>query len=135
MDEMYINHFAVWVAAVANMVLGAIWYSPALFYSAWKDEAGLRDEQVQQMNPAKTYGLAFLAALIISYNLAAFLGDSSTTASWGATAGFLAGFGFSTMALWAIALFEQKSIKYVLINGGYVTVAFTVMGFVLGVWR
>ena len=132
---MYINHLAVIVAAVANMIVGAIWYSPALFYNAWKREAGVTDEMISSAKPAKLYGLGFLAALIIAYNLAAFLGDAETTASWGATAGFLAGFGFSAMALWAISLFELRSAKYFLINGGYVTVAFTVMGFIIGVWR
>ena len=135
MEEMYINHLAVWAAAVANMIVGALWYSPVLFYNAWKKEAGLSDDQIAQMNPAKTYGLAFLAAVVIAYNLAAFLGDAGTTATWGATAGFLAGFGFSAMAFWAIALFEQRSFRYVLINGGYITIVFTVMGLIIGVWR
>lgn len=135
MENLMINHLAVIVAAVANMIVGAIWYSPKLFYESWKREAGVTDAKVEGMNPAKTYGLSFLAALVIAYNLAAFLGDESTTASWGATAGFLSGFGFAAMALWAISLFEQRSGKYFLINGGYVVVAFTVMGLIIGAWR
>jgi hypothetical protein len=34
-----------------------------------------------------------------------------------------------------IALFERRSWKYVAINAGYMTVAFVVMGFILGAWR
>jgi hypothetical protein len=33
-----------------------------------------------------------------------------------------------------ISLFERKSWRYVLINGGYLTLALTVMGLILGVW-
>jgi hypothetical protein len=53
----------------------------------------------------------------------------------GATAGFLAGFGWCFMGIGMIALFERKPWSYVLINGGYLTVALTVMGLVLGAWR
>ena len=135
MEQLYINHIAVFVCAIANLALGALWYSPALFYKAWLKETGLNAEQLEKANPAKTYGLAFILALVISYNLAFFLGDAQTSAVWGATAGFLAGFGFSTLIFAIIALFEQKSWKYIFINGGFITIYFTLIGFILGVWR
>ena len=78
---------------------------------------------------------AFLFALIISYNLAFFLGDANTDVVWGTTAGFLAGFGWSTLIFAIVALFEQRSWKYIFINGGYITVYFTLIGFILGIWR
>lgn len=135
MENLYINHLAVVVCALANLALGALWYSPILFYQGWANETGLSEAQLSKSNPAKTYGLAFLFALAISYNLAFFLGDANTTATWGATAGFLAGFGFATLSFAIIALFEQRSWKYIFINGGYITVYFTLIGFILGAWR
>ena len=135
MEGLVINHFAVWAAAVANMIVGALWYSPVLFFERWKRAAGVTDEMIENANMGKTYGLSFLMALIIAYNLAAFLGEASTTATWGATAGFLAGFGFAGAMSTAIALFEQKTGSYILVNGGYIIVCFTVMGFIIGVWR
>ncbi|MBL8099008.1 MAG: DUF1761 domain-containing protein [Anaerolineales bacterium] len=135
MESLYINHLAVFVCAILNLALGALWYSPILFYKGWLAETKLTEEQLAKQNPAKTYGLAFLFSLIISYNLAFFLGDSATDAIWGATAGFLAGFGWSTLIFAIIALFEQKSWKYIFINGGFITVYFTLIGFILGLWR
>jgi len=135
MENLYINHLAVFICAIANLALGALWYSPILFYRAWLNETKLSEEQLAKSSPAKTYGLAFLFALVISYNLAFFLGDNQTTAVWGTTAGFLAGFGWSTLIFAIIALFEQRSWKYIFINGGYITVYFTLIGFILGVWR
>ena len=135
MENLYINHLAVFVCAILNLALGALWYSPILFYKGWLSETKLTEEQLAKQNPAKTYGLAFLFSLIISYNLAFFLGDANTTAIWGATAGFLAGFGWSTLIFAIIALFEQKSWKYIFINGGFITVYFTLIGFILGIWR
>ncbi|KXK14206.1 MAG: hypothetical protein UZ14_CFX002001274 [Chloroflexi bacterium OLB14] len=135
MENLYINHLAVFVCAILNLALGALWYSPILFYKSWLAETKLTEEQLTKQNPAKTYGFAFLFSLIISYNLAFFLGDSATDAVWGATAGFLAGFGWSTLIFAIIALFEQKSWKYIFINGGFTTVYFSLIGFILGIWR
>ncbi len=135
MENLYINHLAVFVCAILNLALGALWYSPLLFYKGWLSETKLSEEQLATSNPAKIYGLTFLFALAISYNLAFFLGDSQTRLLWGATAGFLAGFGFSTLVFAIIALFERRSWKYIFINGGFITVYFTLIGFILGFWR
>ena len=34
-----------------------------------------------------------------------------------------------------VALFERRPLSYHLINGGYLTIAFVVMGLILGLWR
>jgi hypothetical protein len=135
MDQFYINHWAVLVCAAANLLLGALWYSPLLFYKAWMKENNFTDEDIKKVNPAKTYIITFLFSVIISYNLAFFLGDGKTDMAWGTTAGFLAGFGFSALIFSVVALFELRSWKYILINSGYITIYFTVIGFILGTWR
>ncbi|MBN2174502.1 MAG: DUF1761 domain-containing protein [Bacteroidales bacterium] len=136
MENMYINHWAVIVSAAMNLALGALWYSPALFYNAWKKENNLTDDYIRKhAKPAVTYTLAFIFSLLISYNLAFFLGDDNTDWIWGLTAGFLAGFGWATLIFTIIALFEYRSWRYILINGGYITVYFTLVGFILGIWR
>lgn len=135
MEQFYINHWAVLVCAIANLALGALWYSPLLFYNAWMKENKFTDEDIKKVNPARTYSITLLISIIISYNLAFFLGDGNTDMAWGTTAGFLAGFGFSALIFSVVALFEQRSWKYILINGGYITIYFTLIGFILGTWR
>lgn len=132
---MIINHWAVLASAVFILVLGAIWYSPAMFYNGWKKANNLTDEDIKKSKPIKTHGISFLLAYLMSYNLAFFLGDANTDWQWGLTAGFLTGFGWAAAIFTAIALFEQKSWKYIFINGGYITIYFTVIGFILGIWR
>ncbi len=135
MENFHINHWAVLVCAAANLALGALWYSPVLFFKAWKNENNLSDEQLKSINPGKVYTITFILALIASYNMAFFLGDDKTDAAWGATAGFLTGFGFCSMIFTIIGLFEHRSWKYILVNGGFITVYFTLIGFILGIWR
>ena len=41
----------------------------------------------------------------------------------------------ATLIFAVIALFEQRTWKYILINGGFITVYFTLIGFILGLWQ
>ncbi len=131
----HINWLAVLAAAVSTFALGGLWYSPALFGRAWMSVNNLNSAELAKSNMARIFGFSFVFALVMAANLAAFLAEPKTTASWGATAGFLAGFGWVTLGIATIALFERRSAKYVLINGGYMTVSFVLMGLILGAWR
>lgn len=134
MENFYINHIAVLVCAVMSLVIGGLWWSPLLFAKVWQRETGLSDEQLKQINPVKIFGLTFVLAYLASYNLAFFLGDKSTTGQWGIAAGLLAAFWAIAMYV-IISLFEQRSLKHILINCGYIAVYFAVIGFILGIWR
>ena len=133
MNMHTLNLWAILVAAVSAFVLGGIWYG-SLFGAAWKRANGFTGEP-PAANMGKVFGISFVLSLVMSFNLAMFLNDPKTTVAWGATAGFLAGFGWVMMGLGIVSLFERRPLSYVLINGGYLTVALTVMGAILGAWR
>ncbi len=135
MENIHLNHWAVLVCAILNLALGALWYSPLMFYKAWMKENKFTVEDIKKVNPAKTYTLTVILSLLICYNLAFFLGDAKTDMMWGLTAGFLAGFGFSALIFSVVALFEMRSWKYILINGGYIVIYFSLIGLILGAWR
>lgn len=130
-----LNMWAVIAAAVLNLVIGGLWYSPLLFAKSWQQAAGISDEQLKAFNPAKVFGLTLIFSVLVSANLAMFLAGTETTWQWGATAGFLAGFGWATLLLWVICLFEQRSWRYMLIHGGYLTLYMTAAGALIGFWR
>lgn len=139
-----INWFAILTAGVSAFVLGGIWYSPALFGTAWMKDNALTLEQIKSGNAAKIYGWAFVLTLIAAANLGMFLADTpaectgvcaqKTDIVWGSTAGFLAGIWvFCFVAVHG--LFEQKPVRLIFINGGYSLVALTLMGAIIGLWR
>jgi Protein of unknown function (DUF1761) len=134
MENFYINHIAVLVCAVMSLVIGGLWWSPLMFAKSWQREVGLTDDQLKQMNPAKIFGLTFVLAYLASYNLAFFLGAPGTTWQWGIAAGLLSAFWAIAMYL-IISLFEQRTLRHMLINVGYIGVYFAVIGFILGIWR
>ena len=133
MDFHSLNFLAIVAAAVSAFLIGGVWYSPVLLGGAWKKANGFT-ANAPQAGP-KVFLLALLLSLVMAVNLAMFLNDAKTTTAWGAMAGFLAGFGWAAMGIGIVALFERRSLSYVLINGGYLTVALTVMGVILGAWR
>ena len=51
---MHINHFAVISAALATFVIGGLWYSPFLFYKAWMNASGLREQDLRNAGTAKS---------------------------------------------------------------------------------
>jgi hypothetical protein len=130
-----LNWLAIVAAALSMFVLGGLWYSKVLFAKAWMSAGGLTEEDLKRGNAAKIFGLSFILSLVMAVNLAMFLNDPKTTALWGATAGFLAGFGWVALSIVMIGLFERRNWKLMFINGGYVTIAFVLMGLIVGAWR
>jgi uncharacterized protein YneF (UPF0154 family) len=132
---VHINHLAVVTAALASFVIGGVWYSPLLFHKAWMDANRFNEEELKNASMGKIFGVSFVLSLIMAYNLAAFLGGADTTVAWGATAGALAGIGWVALSIGVLGLFERRTLKYVLINGGYFSVSFIAMGAIIGAWR
>jgi hypothetical protein len=135
MDISTLNWLAIIVAALANFLVGGLWYSPLLFGKLWMKENNFTEEELRKGNMPKIFGLTFVFSFVMAFNLAMYLNDAGTTASWGAIAGFLAGFGWVAMAILVIGQFERKSTKYMLIHAGYVTISFILMGLIIGAWR
>ena len=135
MDLSTINYLAVLVAALSTFILGGLWYSHMLFGKAWMEVNNFTDADLQTFSKARMFGWSFVFSLVMALNLAMFLAGPTTSVGWGMTAGALAGLGWVAMAIAVIGVFENKSWVYILINGGYMTVAFIVMGAIIGAWR
>ncbi len=135
MDLSSINYLAVLAAAISTFLLGGLWYSPMLFGKAWMRANNFSEADLQTFSKARMFGWSFVFSLIMALNLAMFLAGPTTNVTWGMIASGLAGFGWLAMAIAVIGVFENKSWAYIAINGGYMTVAFVVMGAIIGAWR
>jgi hypothetical protein len=128
-----INWLAVIAAALSMFVLGAVWYSPLLFVKAWAKAAGLEIDYEKRGNFAVILGISFVLTLIMAANLAFFTAPLDLGGT--IAAAIAAGLGWAALSLWVISLFERRPLAYVLINGGYLTVGFVLMGLILGLWK
>lgn len=129
-----INYLAVLIAAVAVYVLRTLWYSPALLGKLWMDASGLTEEKTKEGNPGLIFGVSFFLELLAAFVMALFISREATF-SFGLQTGFLAGLFWVGTALGVVYLFERRSLRLWLLDAGFMTLAFTVMGGILGVWR
>ena len=120
-----VNLIAVLLCGVASLVLGGLWYSPALFANAWQAKSG---------NMAIRFGGGFLLSLIAAYVFGMFLGDKMPLAG-AVGAGFAAGLCWVAASFGINYLFERRPLSLWLINGGYHTLQFTLFGLILGLIR
>jgi hypothetical protein len=128
-----VNWLAVIAAAISMFVIGGVWYS-VLFQKQWMAANGFTDADMKRGSPAVIFGIAFVLSLLMAANLAFFVAGVTDL---GAVIGYsvAAGLGWAAFGLSVVALFERRPLMYHLINGGYLTVAFVVMGLILGLWR
>ncbi|WMN62231.1 DUF1761 domain-containing protein (plasmid) [Pseudoalteromonas xiamenensis] len=129
----YLNWFAVFVAAGSSFLLGGIWYSPWLFQRAWMEECGLTELDLKQSDAKKTFGGSFLLTLLASVMLGIVLGPEPQLGKSVLT-GLIIGVCWVASSFGVSYLFEQRSRKLFLINGGYHVFQFITMGLVIGLF-
>ena len=127
-----INWLSIVVAAISAFLIGGIWYGP-VFGRAWMKEFGYTEEDIKQRNIPRTFGLSLLLAFFAAFMLDLFIGATADII-YGTMAGFFAGIGWVAAFLGILYLFEMRSAKAFVINGGYCVVSLTLMGLILGAW-
>lgn len=132
-----IDYLAVFLAGIAAMVLGALWYGP-LFGKSWMRMAGLTKESIKamKMTPAVAMTIGFVAALVMAYVLAHTLAfaqaymNTSGVAS-GLSSGFWMWLGFVAPVSLGVVIWEGKPWKLWFLNGGYYLVSLLLMGAII----
>ena len=141
-----VNLFAVLVAGIVPMVIGALWYGP-LFGKRWLAMMEMTAEEVQEgFNPVKNYGVTLLLSLLTAYILAQLIaevapGDVSSLEGSGGSA--MVGVHVALMALIAFVIpaahqsvtFEKRKAGLAWLNVAYNGVALIVQALVIAVWR
>jgi hypothetical protein len=133
MQDVDINYVAVIIAALVPMVLGALWYSPALFAGPWMRAVGRAEDELGGMGVG--YVISAVTAVLSSYALARIERWAEVDDLWnGALVGLLAWVGFVAGVLAVTTYFGGRPHALWMINAGYQLVSLVVMGAILGVW-
>ena len=137
LQQVDVNYLAVLSAAIASMVVGFLWYGP-LFGKLWVKMMSFdkkKMDEAKKKRMGKTYVLAFLTSLIMSYVLAHFVDYvEAMTIADGAVLGFWLWIGFFATTQIGSVLWEGKPVKLYLINTLHYLVALVVMAAILAVW-
>lgn len=128
---MDINFLAVFCASLLGLILGYLWYS-VLFAKQWQKLSGVTDKQMGSGMAKRAIG-SYLLTLVMSLNLAAFIGTEETPL-FGLFAGLAVGLGWIAMSFGSNYLFEHRPLKLFLINAGYNTILLSLMGLIIGIF-
>ena len=128
-----INWFAAIVAGILGFFPGAIWYSKAMFLRAWKADVGAEGAS-EKVPEGIRIGIGLLLSLVAAIAFALILGPQPPL-QLSILFGLGAGIAFVTTSFGIQYLFEGRTIRLTLINGGYHTVQFLIFGLILGLWH
>jgi uncharacterized protein DUF1761 len=141
MRFMGINLWAVLVCALADMVLGFLWYSPLLFARPWMGLMGYDPNDKAKLEEMRKgagtkYFLSFIASILAAAMLAKIIIMATVHSPlYGIKIGLAVWLGFVTTVQLTGALFGQQRAKLYAINTGYQAVCYIVMGAILAAWH
>lgn len=131
-----INLLAILCCAILLWILGAAWYSPALFAKEWMRlleitrEPGRRDGLLLGMTAS------FFGDFVISFILANIIAWAHiATFARGTVIGVLMWIGFIAAPNLPQGLYEKRPFKLFAINSGYWLLGLAIVGGILAVWR
>jgi hypothetical protein len=124
---------AILTGTVVGGALGALWYSPALFGSAWMAELGKNAEELAPDGRAMAGSIfsCLVAATTVEW-LATAIGADGAAA--GAGLGLLLGLGIVAMTMLSDALFSGWTARLYTIQLGYRASYLLLMGTISGTW-
>lgn len=132
-----INIWAVLAGGLSAVIIGFVWYAPAVFGNTWMKLAGVTEgdlEANKKKMPIMAFA-GFVAATILAWVLAHF------AIVWGALTvgsalelGFWVWLGFMVPVHLSPVLWEGKSLKYFAINAGYWLVTTIVVAIIVSLW-
>lgn len=132
--QVEINYFAVLLATVASLAIGALWYSPLLFVTPWMRLARITRGSKSVFQPIILSGIVTLVTAYILAHVSflsnqffhhSFFQDSMVTAFW-------MWLGFVAARFITHDAFEGRPNSLTLITIGNEFFTFMVMGLIIG---
>lgn len=125
------NWLAIIIAAVANMVIGFLWYGTWAFGKSWIKLSGRT--MGEGMQPGPLYALTAVAAVVQAITVAWFVGQTgANSGAAGAIVGLYIGMGIVAAAMFAEVLFAGRHPRLFAIIAGYSVLALVVQGAIIG---
>lgn len=132
-----LNYPAILVAAVAYMIIMALWYSPLLMGKPWTKAFGKSEEELKEMRKGAwmSYVIAFICALVVAFALDILLRGWGIHRVIGAVKlGLLAGIGIAAASWLPSIAFERRSITLFMIDAIGAIISIVVMSLILFYW-
>lgn len=134
MREIPIHLAPLVAAALTRMVIGALWYSPLLFLSAWHRVSGVSEAEMNA-GIARAVAVDLIGSFIMAFVLLhAVKYAGASTAAQGVAVGFFNWLGFVAVVAIGTVTYLRKPLQLFLIQNGYLLLSLLAMGAILAVW-
>ena len=132
-----VNWPAIFVAAIAYFLLGAIWYSKALFGTRWAALVGLNmNDPDKSKGMAKMFVTTFILIVITCIGLAFLVYRLDLTVLLSAIKlGLLTGICFATTAVAISFVYESRPTGLYFIDCGYHLLGHIIAAVILVLWK
>ncbi len=133
-----VNYLAVFVAALAYFILGALWYS-VLFGKIWSKAVAETGRIISKPDSAKMMTMmvkSFLANLLCAFTVAYIVrlgwGYSVST---GIKLGLVCGCGFALSSLLMVANWQGTKTVVIIIDAGYQIFGILICSMIISCWH
>jgi hypothetical protein len=131
-----LNYLAILVSAVILWMLGAVWYSPALFAKPWMEMLGLKKGEGKQSGLVLGMIASFIGDVVLSFILAHIIFWAKAFGYMnGSVLGVLVWIGFFAAPNLPQCIYEGRPFKLFAINSGYWLVGLFIVGGLLATWH
>ena len=131
-----LNHLAIITSGVFLWLLGAAWYSPALFAKPWMAMLGIKKGEHNKSSLMVGMIASFVCDIVVAFILDHLVvWSGASTLGWGALIGFIAWVGFFAAPNLPQNIYENRPFKLFAINNGYWLVGLLAVGGLLAVWH
>lgn len=136
LDLSGINYWAVLVAWVINMAVGAFWYSPLGFGKLWTKLSGVDILKLPQDEANRALGFVALFALVQSVALAIVVNSLHTTTFMdGLWLGLLLWFGLTAATTIGATFYSRRGWKFWWLNASFFLIVLVLGTILLAVWQ
>jgi hypothetical protein len=128
-----VNWLAIIIAALANMIIGFLWYGTWAFGKSWMKLSGRTMGEGFPAGPGPLYALTAVAAVVQAITMAWLIGQTgANSGAAGAIVGLYVGMGIVAAAMFAEVLFAGRHPRLFAITAGYSVLALIVQGMIIG---
>ena len=125
------NWLAIIIAALANMVIGFLWYGTWAFGRSWMKLSGHNMGEGLPAGPL--YALTAVAAVVQAITMSWLISQTgANSGAAGAIVGLYVGMGILAAAMFAEVLFAGRHPRLFAITAGYSVLALIVQGMIIG---
>ena len=131
-----LNYFAIVVAAIVYVVIGAIWYSPAIFGRLWSQFSEYEPESCEGKDMMPRWLGCCAVAFVAAWGLAVIIRNmGDTDFIQGGYIGILAWGAFVATTQFSAVLWERVHVVTWLIHTACSLLALWVMGGIIAAWN